>query len=219
MEIINGDSLEYMDKHKKEFNGVITSIPDMEEALSPYHRWWDNSTQIVGYKDINKYIIFFRSAVVKCLNLITDTGYCIFILTDRKCAGTIPKDYYCIDEAYKLGLSLVSHKISYVKTETNNLYRPLFSHILVFTRKGEMRCCIPDVFSCGDKTYSNGTGEEAVRHCIQHLKKYSINDICDPFLGEGMVLKVAKEENFIRCVGVDIDIKQVKIARKYLSNI
>ena len=153
----------------------------------------------------------------KCLNLLTDTGYAIFILTDRRCGGTIPKHYYCIDEAYKLGFTLVAHKISYEKIETIDLYKPTFSHLLIFTKKGKIRCNIPDIFDGGEKSYCNANGYRCIEYAVDFLAKYNIVDVIDPFVGEGTTLKIAKTRNFKRCVGIDIDKRQTqKIKSKIL---
>jgi hypothetical protein len=198
------DSLDWMPKHQKEFSSVITSLPDMDEMNFS--------------KKKKKYITFFRDAVSKVLNLVKDEGYCIFIQTDRKCNGYIDKSYYIMDEAFKLNFECITHKIILKQpVGISNTNKPTYSHLLIFTKKGNKRVTFPDVFYEGDILYKNGTSTTAIQHCIDFLKHYLIKDICDPFVGQGTVLKLAKENLFEKGVGIDCMEEQCEIAKKNLS--
>ncbi len=203
-QIINDDSLKWMDNHKKEFSSVITSLPDMDE---------------LGFaKKKLKYIKFLREATNKTLQLVKETGYCIFIQTDRKCNGYIDKSYYITDEAFKLNYELLGHKLV-LKTPVgvNNLYKPTYAHILIFSQKGNKRINFCDVMFEGEILYKNGTSLNAIEKCIDFLKYHLIKDICDPFVGQGSVLKIAKEKCFEKGIGIDIDSKQVELTKKNLE--
>ena len=95
--IVNGDALEWCQENVGNVPAIVTSIPDMSE---------------VGMEE-TEYIPFLRQSAHHILNCITNTGYAIFIQTDRKKQGLIDKSYYISDEAIRVsGFRMMFHKIS-----------------------------------------------------------------------------------------------------------
>ena len=88
------DALEWLLKNKKN-PSIITSLPEMEEMKMK----------------IKEYESFFRQSARLCLDSVNDSGYCIFLQTDRKHHGWVDKGYWISDEAYKLGYHTVWKKI------------------------------------------------------------------------------------------------------------
>ncbi|NDA64037.1 MAG: SAM-dependent methyltransferase, partial [Chitinophagia bacterium] len=178
-------------------DSIVTSIPDMSE---------------VGLK-FDAYITFFRTAAKLCLEATKPTGYTIFLQTDRKHNGWLDKSYLIQDEAHKLGVRLLWHKIA-LRTAVGktDLYRPTYSHMLCFSKTGSIGTPFPDVLERGTVTYANGFGILAVKAVIEYLHKRGIRRVTDPFVGSGTTLAIA-ELFGIDSIGVDIDPEQCKKAR------
>jgi hypothetical protein len=71
----------------------------------------------------------------------------------------------------------------------------------------------PDVIPVSKRLYDMAFGFAAARVAVEFCMRYS-KRICDPFCGHGTVLHVA-EEMGADSVGVDIDPKVCKIARRF----
>ena len=191
------DALQWLPKNTKN-DCIITSIPEMEEV----------NLSVKEYED------FFRTASRLCLEAVSDDGYCIFLQTDRKYHGWIDKGYWITDEARNLGFHTVWKKIALNKeVGTADLFRPTYSTMLCFTKKGKVGKLFPDVVYSGEKTYSNAFGVEPVRLCVEYVKSNGIKKVVDPFCGSGTTLAVANELG-LDAVGVEINKKFCEMSRK-----
>ena len=190
------DAIPWLHKQKK-LDSIVTSIPEMDEVKLPF----------------NEYIEWFRNAAHLCLEAVKDKGYCIFLQTDRKYKGWVDKSYLISDEAHKLGIRMIWHKIA-LRTEVGktDLFRPTYSHMLCYSKEGAIGIPVTDVIQRGDVTYANGFGIDAVKLVIQFLKKHKIKSVVDPFVGSGTVVAVANAMG-LNAVGVDIDKKQCAKAK------
>lgn len=197
-QVFCGDALQWLPKHKEEFSCIMASLPEMEE---------------LGLKP-SEYEDWFRKAAKLCLEAVKENGYCIFLQTDRKHHGLIDKQYLVTDEAYKLSFHTVWKKVS-LKREVGktDLYRPTFSHMTCFTKKGKIGKPIPDVVYGGDTTYTHAFGIDAVALCIQYVKGVGVKSVVDPFCGSGTTLAVANAMG-LDAVGVELDKKYCEMARK-----
>lgn len=202
--IINDDAIKWCKNHKGQINAIITSIPDMSEI------------------DMNEeeYLKFIENAVNAICQCLTKTGYAIFIQTDRKSRGIIPKDYYITHQAIINKFRMMFHKIALIKdVNTNDLYKPTYSHVLCYSRSEKPGRSTPDVFPRGEVLYKNGAGKDTIIKCLEFLKKQKINSVVDPFVGQGTTILLALQMGFQNCIGIDIDKKQCKIAEKNIKNI
>ena len=196
--IICRDSLPWLAEQKGKLNAIVTSIPEMDE---------------VGLKE-DDYVVFFREAGRLCLEAIKDTGYCIFLQTDRKHKGWIDKSYYLADEAEKLGINMVWHKIALrVNVGKSDIFRPGYSHMLCFSKKGKIKPIMPDVIERGEITYDNAFGMDAVKMVMEFLKTNRVKHITDPFVGSGTTAAIANAMG-MEATGLDIDRAQCKKAEK-----
>ena len=185
-------------KTKSNFDSIVTSIPEMDEVGMSF----------------NEYVPFFRNAAHLCLNAVKDKGYCIFLQTDRKYKGWIDKSYLISDEANKLGIRMIWHKIALRKEIGKaDIFRPTYSHMLCYSKSGSIGVPFTDVIYRGDVTYDNGFGIDAVKLVINFLKNQKIKNVVDPFVGSGTVVAVANAMK-LNAIGVDIDVKQCKLAKK-----
>jgi hypothetical protein len=196
------DAILWLHKQKK-LDSIVTSIPEMDEVKLPF----------------KEYIEWFRNAARLCLESVKDKGYCIFLQTDRKYKGWVDKSYLISDEAYKLGIRMIWHKIA-LRTEVGktDLFRPTYSHMLCYSKEGAIGIPVTDVIQRGDVTYANGFGIDAVTLVIQFLKKHKIKSVVDPFVGSGTVVAVANAMG-LNAVGVDIDKKQCAKAKVLQINV
>ena len=160
------------------------------------------------------YLVFFRNAARLCLEATKPTGYTVFLQTDRKHNGWLDKSYYIQDEAQKLGIRLLWHKIA-LRTQPGktDLYRPTYSHMLCFSKKGAIGTPFPDVIERGTISYQNAFGVEAVKAVVGYVKGRGITSVTDPFVGSGTTLAVA-ELFGLPSIGVDIDEEQCIKARQ-----
>ena len=175
----------------------MTSIPDMSE---------------VGLK-YDEYIAFLRKAARLCLEATKSHGYTVFLQTDRKHNGWLDKSYYIQDEAQKLGVRLLWHKIV-LRTDPGktDLYRPTYSHMLCFSKDAAIGTPFPDVMERGSISYDNAFGVDAVKAVVGHLKKQGVKKIVDVFVGSGTTLAVASIFG-LDSIGLDIDEAQCRKAR------
>ena len=182
---------------QKNLDSIVTSIPEMDEVKLSF----------------NDYVPFFRNAARLCLEAVKDKGYCIFLQTDRKYKGWVDKSYLISDEAQKLGIRMIWHKIA-LRTEVGkaDIFRPTYSHMLCYSKEGPIGIPVTDVVQRGEVTYANGFGIEAVKLVIQFLKKHKIKTVTDPFVGSGTVVAVANAMG-LKGIGVDIDKKQCAKAK------
>jgi len=195
-EVICKDALVWL-KGQTDISTIVTSIPEMDE---------------VGLKE-DAYNTFFRDCVKACILATKPTGYCIFLQTDRKYHGWIDKSYLITDEATKAGLTMMWHKIALrQEVGTSGLFRPTYSHMLCYSKKGKPGKVFPDVIQRGDVTYENAFGIAAVKQVLEYVKEQGIKDIVDPFVGSGTTLAIANRLG-LNAIGVDIDPKQCKKAK------
>ena len=189
--VICADAMTWLRDHHG-LDSIITSIPEMSELKLKY----------------DEYITFLRTATRLCLNATVPTGYVIFLQTDRKHNGLLDKSYFISDEAFKLGFRMVWHKIA-LRTDVGktDLYRPTYSHMLCYTKKGKIGKPVPDVLHRGPTTYTNGFGIVAVRLAVEYVKSCGITRVYDVFVGSGTTLAVANDMG-LDAVGVDNDQSQ-----------
>jgi len=175
---------------------IVTSVPEMDE---------------VKLKEA-AYEIFFRKAVELSLNATKDTGYTIFLQTDRKYKGWIDKSYLISDVAHELGHRMIWHKIALRQNVgTSGLFRPTFSHMLCYSKKGKPGPVFPDVIERGAVTYENAFGIDAVKAVLKYVKDQGAKTVVDPFVGSGTTVALANQIG-LKGIGVDIDPKQCKKA-------
>ena len=196
-EIFCQDAIPWLEKQSK-LDSIVTSIPEMDELDMSFA----------------EYIPFFRHAAELCLKAVKDKGYCIFLQTDRKYKGWVDKSYLISDEANKLGMRMIWHKIA-LRTEVGkaDLYRPTYSHMLCYSKDGPIGIPVADVVYRGEVTYPNAFGLDAVKLVLEFLKKHKIKRVVDPFVGSGTVVAVANAMG-MKAIGVDIDKQQCKKAEK-----
>jgi hypothetical protein len=198
--ILCRDSLPWLAGQKGKLDAVVASIPEMDE---------------VGLKE-DDYVVFFRKAGRLCLEAVKDTGYCVFLQTDRKHNGWIDKAYFLADEAQKLGINMIWHKIALrVDVGKSDIFRPGYSHMLCFSKKGKIKPIMPDVIERGAVTYENAFGIEAVKMVMEFLKANGVKHITDPFVGSGTTVAIANALG-LKATGLDIDRSQCKKAEKLM---
>jgi len=191
------DAIPWLEKQRG-LDAIVTSIPEMDEMDMT----------------LAEYIPFFRGAARRCLEAVKETGYCIFLQTDRKHKGWVDKSYLITDEAEEQGMRLLWHKIALrVEVGKADLYRPGYSHMLCYSKKGKIGIPIADVVHRGKVIYPNAFGMDAVRHVIGYLKKQGVKSVTDPFVGSGTVVAIANAMG-MNAIGVDIDKAQCAKARK-----
>jgi len=198
--IICADSFEWLPANRNQ-GSVITSLPDASE---------------IGIEDLGEYEKWGRRAATECFLSATEGCPVIFVQTDRRKGGRqFSKANLLMNVAAEQGWFVVWHKIELSQEiGKSNLYRPTFRHMLCFA-KGKLTAgqATADVIPVSKRLYPMAFGFEAARVCVGFCKRYT-NRICDPFCGQGTVLHVA-EELGIDSVGVDIDPKVCKIARRF----
>jgi len=194
-EVICADALKWLE-NQKGLDCIVTSIPEMEE---------------VKLKE-DAYRLFMAEAVRKALQATKDTGYTIFLQTDRKKNGWIDKSYLISAVAEECKVRMMWHKIALRQAVgTSGLFRPTFSHMLCYSKKGKPGTPFPDVIERGPVTYENAFGIDAVEAVLKYCKAQGMKTIVDPFVGSGTTIALANRMG-LKGVGVDIDPKQCKKA-------
>ena len=194
-EVICADALKWLETQKG-LDCVVTSVPEMEEV----------KLKEAAYKT------FVYEAVRKILKAVKDTGYAIFLQTDRKKNGWIDKSYWISDVAQELGYRMMWHKIALRQAVgTSGLFRPTFSHMLCYSKKGKPGAPFPDVIERGSVTYENAFGVDAVEAVLKYVKAQGAKTVTDPFVGSGTTIALANRLG-LKGIGVDIDPKQCKAA-------
>jgi hypothetical protein len=157
---------------------------------------------------------FFRRAAKTCLQAVRDDGYCIFLQTDRKHHGWIDKGFFLTDEAYQLGFHMVWKKISLTRDVGKaDLFRPTYSMMYCFTKKGKVGKVFPDVVLSGEKTYTHGFGVDAVSLGVEYAKSQGVKKVVDPFCGSGTTLAVANAYG-LEATGIEISKRYCEMSRK-----
>ena len=170
-EVICADALKWLETQKG-LDCVVTSVPEMEEV----------KLKEAAYKT------FVYEAVRKILKAVKDTGYAIFLQTDRKKNGWIDKSYWISDVAQELGYRMMWHKIALRQAVgTSGLFRPTFSHMLCYSKKGKPGAPFPDVIERGSVTYENAFGVDAVEAVLKYVKAQGAKTVTDPFVGLGSI--------------------------------
>ncbi len=190
------DALQWLPKHTG-LDAILTSLPEMEEMDM----------------NVKEYEAFFRDAAAKCFASVQEDGYCIFMQTDRKHHGLLDKSYWITDEAREQGFHTIWRKIA-LKRDVGkvDLFRPTYSYMLCFTKKGKVGKPLPDVIEAGETTYTHGFGIEAVKLCVQYVKTSGIKTVVDPFCGSGTTLAVANALG-LHAIGVELSPKFCKMAK------
>jgi DNA modification methylase len=208
MNIICADAFDWLKTKKdKSMDTVVTGIPDLDELENL------NNSKISKASYIN----FFKDAVSLILNKVHDDQYAILMQTDRKWQGEwIDKSHIAINVAQSLGMKLLWHKIIQNR-EGVYLQRPTYTHLMAFSKDGTPGEAFPDIISCGQHLYKNGTSPNATCYVMNFLNKKGITKIVDPFVGRGTIPFIAKLFK-IDCLGIDIDPEQCKYASQLLNN-
>jgi len=194
-QIICQDAMKWLTSQSN-LDCIVTSVPEMEEV----------KLTAAAYEE------FLKEAAKKCMNAVKDTGYCIFLQTDRKYKGWIDKSYIISDAACELDIRMIWHKIALRQAVgTSGLFRPTFSHMLCYSKKGKTGPVFPDVIERGSVTYENAFGIEAVKAVLKYVKAQGAKTIVDPFVGSGTTVALANQMG-LKGIGVDIDPKQCKKA-------
>lgn len=195
--VICGDSLKLLDKFKDQ-KCIITSLPDPEE---------------IGIK-IKDYKNWLREALTCLIISSHKDGVYFFYQTNRKHDGKIlDKNHIITDFMLKNGMNKIMEKII-LKQEPGiiNRYRPTYTNLFAFSwllKAGEPT---PDVIYAGEMLYKNAMGMNAIKFCLDYVKKYvETTVIFDPFCGQGSVLKMANDYGY-DAIGIDILPEQCKIA-------
>lgn len=202
--IICADALKWLAKTKNNsLPDIITGIPDIDE---------------VGMT-LPKYKTFFQKAVDLLFKKVHPKAYVIFMMTDRKINKTwLDKSYLLQKVAEKHNIPLKWHKIILLRpVNSTHIQRPTYQHFLCFSKTSGPGEATPDVIHCGKKAYKNASCPNGTNNAVKFLKRYSHFDtIIDPFVGQGTNLKIALKHGFDG-IGIDLDPKQCRIARKNLS--
>ena len=194
-QIICKDAIDWL-KTQKNLDCIVTSVPEMEEV----------------HLSKDKYVVFLKDAAKLCMEAVKDTGYVIFLQTDRKQKGWIDKSYIISDAAASLKIPMIWHKIALRQNVgTSGLFRPTFSHMLCYSKKGKVGPVFPDVLERGSVTYENAFGMDAVAAVLEYVKKQGAKTVVDPFVGSGTTVALANKMG-LKGIGVDIDPKQCKKA-------
>ena len=200
MKVIHGCGIKWCLEHKGENEAIVTSIPDVSEL---------DDVETEG-----DYLRFFDSCAQAVFQSITLSGYAIFCQTDKQSRGILDKSYHLTKTALALGFRVMFHKICLIRDiNLSNNYKPTYSHLLCYSKKGTPGYATPDVFMRGKVLYPNGMGLDCCKMCLEFLQKKRITFVADPFVGQGTVLCVATKMGFDG-IGVDVDSEQVKIARE-----
>ncbi len=206
--IICDDAFRWLQSQKdNSLDTVVTGIPDLDELEEL------NKSEM----SVEEYSNFFRSAVALVMRKVKDDQYAIFMQTDRKMKGQwIDKSYLANSVAEKLGYKLLWHKIIQNR-EGTYLQRPTYTHLLAFSKNQGPGEAFPDIISCGQHLYKNGSSPNATCHVMNFLKKKGINSVIDPFAGRGTIPYIASLFD-INSIGIDIDPEQCKQARSIFNN-
>lgn len=202
--ILCQDSLPWLERHAGTLDTIVTSIPE-----------WDEVDSMEGMKTLKGYKAFFQRAAALCLRAVKPTGYVIFLQTDRKYKGWIDKSHWLSEEAEKLEMRMIWHKIA-LRTVVGkaDLYRPTYSHMVCYSAAGKIGVPTANVVHRGPVTYPNAFGVDAVRHVLESVRAQlpSRPVIVDPFVGSGTVVAVANALG-MDAIGIDLDTEQCKLAR------
>lgn len=202
--LIQADALKWLANQKpNSISNIVTGIPDLDEVKMT----------------LPAYQKFFTRAVQLCLSRTHPEGYTIFCQTDRKYNRTwIDKSYWINQVAARLKHKLCWHKIVLLRDPgKTNLYRPTYSHLMCFSRKGTTGAAMPDVLPPSKQLYANGTPVNAVHTALKFIKKNSAAPlVVDPFVGRGTIPCLARQYK-LPSIGIDLDPKQIRAARKLID--
>jgi hypothetical protein len=208
MNIICADAFDWLKKQSNHsLDTVVTGIPDLDELEN------------LQSKNITKeqYIHFFKDAVDLVFKKVRPDEYAILMQTDRKWQGEwIDKSFLANTVAQSHGMKLLWHKVIQNR-EGVYLQRPTYTHLMAFSKLGTPGEAFPDIVSCGQHLYKNGTSPNATCYVMNFLNKKGIKNIVDPFVGRGTIPFIAKLFK-IDCLGIDIDPEQCEYARNLINN-
>jgi len=208
MNIICTDAFDWLKKQSDQsLDTIVTGIPDLDELEQL------NDTKITKAQ----YISFFKDAVELVLKKVRPDEYAILMQTDRKWQGEwIDKSFLANTVAQRLDVKLLWHKVIQNRDGVY-LQRPTYTHLMAFSQQGTPGEAFPDVISCGQHVYKNGTSPNATCYVMNLLHKKGIKNIIDPFVGRGTIPFIAKLFK-IDCLGIDIDPEQCQYARNLPNN-
>jgi hypothetical protein len=182
---------------------IVTSLPDLSEFKT---------------MSVNEWKLWFSKAASLVLSRCESGGVVIFFQSDIKHAGVwIDKGYLCQKAAEDSGFVLLWHKIvCRFAPGKSSLGRPAYSHLLCFSRAGEVdgAAAIADVLpQTGDVTWTRGMGLDACRAACQFiLSNTTSHTVVDPFCGHGTVLAVANSLG-LNGIGVELVARRAQKAR------
>ena len=182
----------------KEFDSVVTSLPDAEETNMTSTEWEKWFVEIV------------RDIILKTKN------YAVFYQTDRKTDGKLIDKSFLLNKGNELakGNCLFNKVALRIDVGKKDLFRPSFTHLLCFSKNKKSGKCFEDVFERGKMIYNNAMGLTACKKAIEYIKTNSdTKEITDPFCGRGSILAVSNKMG-LDAVGCDILEEQCEHSRK-----
>lgn len=200
--LIVADSLKWLQKQPDHsVPNFVSGICDMDET---------NMT-------MEQYLQFFAKIVELMMKKVDPNGYVILIQTDRKWNRQwISKSAMITNIALHNGLKQIWHKIVLHRgVDRTDLHRPTYAHMLCYSYNGSTGAAFPDVLSAGKKLYKNGTPINAAQAALEFIKKNTKSNlvVVDPFVGQGTIPVLANKIG-LDAVGIDIDPKQIELARE-----
>lgn len=204
---ILGDSYKILNSGElkdRKFDSIVTGIPDMDEI-----------------KTLSRSKKRYVEWVIKILQLLFDKvsekGYLIFLVTDRKKNGEwIQKSNLISSCAAESGFRCMWHKIMLYRDPGKiHLQRPTYGHILCFSLRGTPGKSFPDVIFADHRIYKNGTPIQPLEHICRFLQEKAIDHILDPFAGMGTIAMVC---NKYHISSTNIEINR-NVYKKLVKNI
>jgi len=197
--VICGDSSTLLNNYKN-MKVIITSLPDMEE---------------MGLNAMPEYIERLWNMVGKLQNSIDKNGIIFFYQTNRKYKGILIDKNAHITRVmlYNTFYKVFEKIVLKQQPETINNFRPTYTVLTAFSKTIKAGRSTPDVIYAGNMVYKNAMGENAIKVCLDFVRKNAETDtIFDPFCGRGSVLRLANFYGY-NAIGIDIDPKQCEIAK------
>ncbi len=203
-QVVNAEALAWMHATPAPpHSSVVTSLPDISELPAASFDQWR---------------AWFLNAARQVIRWVPEDGVAIFFQSDIRYRGAwIDKGYLVHRAADDETAILLWHKIvCRLPPGTESRGRPSYSHLLCVSKTlRPPKHPGPDVLDgAGAMSWSKAMGVDACTLACRYLVENTASRVVvDPFCGHGTVLAVANGLG-LDAVGVDVEAKRCKVARK-----
>jgi len=176
VELLVGDAIAWLEERPGVVPAIVANLPDAAEA-GP----WGKTGDLKAWED------WFRRMVAASFRAVRRGGPVILWVTDRKRERQVISKAHLVHlVADEVGIPCAMHKVG-VTRRGASLFRPGFSHLLVYGKDVKQGPATPDAFAAGPGIDRGDMPFLAAKLAVRIALEAGADIIVDPWVGAGTI--------------------------------